>query len=405
MEPTETGDRQIPDQRFLPSGDEAGSAPEDRAFRPDVEGLRAVAILLVVFVHVGIPGFGGGLIGVDVFFVISGFVITGLLLREQDATGSIRFLSFYARRARRILPAAILVIIVTLVATDVLVSHRLAVLVASDARWTTTFLGNFHFGSVTPTVFTPRPQTPLFHYWSLAVEEQFYLIYPAFFVGLMALPGKFALRNRLALGLAAIIVISFISSVLASKPGLIGPFVSPFTHAWELALGGLVAVMTKQLRRIPSAVGALMTWTGVLLIGIATETITIQTAYPGYAAALPVVGAVLVVAGGASKPRLGAEVVLGTPIFRWLGRRSYSWYLWHWPVLVIAASYAHRTVYGNSIVENLCLASAALVLAAITYVLVENPIRHSGLFRRKPRATLAGALLLIASCVALTFAF
>ena len=110
-------------------------------------------------------------------------------------------------------------------------------------------------------------------------------------------------------------------------------------------------------------------------------------------------------AGGASEPRWGAEVILGTPLFRWLGRRSYSWYLWHWPVLVIAAAYAHTTVYRDSILENLGLAALSLVLAAISYSLVENPIRHSALFARSPRATVVGALLLVGSFLALTFAF
>ena len=132
-----------------------------------------MAILLVVLFHVGIPQMSGGYVGVDVFFVISGFVITGLLLREQRTTSSTCLLSFYARRARRILPAALLVIVVSLVASTVLVSADYATLVASDARWTAVFLGNFHFAQVYPNYLVNRPQSPLQQYWSLAVEEQF----------------------------------------------------------------------------------------------------------------------------------------------------------------------------------------------------------------------------------------
>ncbi len=150
---------------------ESGTAPEDRRFRPDVEGLRAVAIILVVLFHVGIPQARGGFVGVDVFFVISGFVITGLLLRQQ-AGGRVEFLTFYSRRAlRRILPMALLVIVVSTIAVAVVANRSLAVETASDGRWSAVFLANFHLFDVTPSVIGVRPSSPFQQFWSLAIED------------------------------------------------------------------------------------------------------------------------------------------------------------------------------------------------------------------------------------------
>ena len=167
------------DSRYSASGDEAGTAPGDRRFRPDVEGLRAVAIGFVVLYHAGVPLVSGGYIGVDVFFVISGFVITGLLLRERQVNGSTSIVSFYARRVRRILPAATLVIISTVVLAYVALGVVSGNNTADDGRWAAVFLANFHFESVGTNYFTAlRPPSPLQNYWSLSVEEQFYLVYP-----------------------------------------------------------------------------------------------------------------------------------------------------------------------------------------------------------------------------------
>ena len=194
--------------RYLPGGEEAGSGPGDRPFRPDVEGLRAVAIVLVVLFHTGLPLMRSGYVGVDVFFVVSGFVITGLLLRERESSGGTAYLSFYARRARRILPAALVVIVVSLVATALLFGDRASELVASDSRWTALFLGNFRFGSV----FERRT-----HYPSGVAPHQsvgwpwrssFYLVYPAA-LALAALAGRrWSFRAVLAIGLTVVVVAS-----------------------------------------------------------------------------------------------------------------------------------------------------------------------------------------------------
>ena len=387
--------------RLLPSGEEAGTAPEDRKYRPDVEGLRAVAILLVVLFHIGIHQWRGGFVGVDVFFVISGFVITGLLLRERTASGRTGFLAFYARRARRILPAALIVILLTLIATRLFLGYKDGVLTASDSRWSALFLGNFHFASVTPNVLDVR-FAPLQQLWSLSVEEQFYLFYPALFTLLLVGYRGLAYRKRLVLGLAGIVVVSFILAVVSSKNGATGPYISPFNRAWEFAAGALVAVGATQLKRLPGGLASALTWAGVVCIVFSATTFPIT---PGYKIALPVIGAVLVIAGGTSIPAWGLESVLRLPPLQWLGRLSYSWYLWHWPVLAIATEYAqiHRDVL--SIFDRGLLALGSLLIAMASYYLVENPVRHSRLLVRNPMATMVGAALLVASCVAFTYVF
>ena len=177
-------------ERFLPSGDEAGTAPGDRPFRPDVEGLRAVAVLLVVLYHSGISFLGGGFIGVDVFFVISGFVITGVLLRERETSGRNALLAFYGRRCRRIIPAASLVIVATVALTYGLVGSSSGGRVAGDGRWASVFLANFHFAAAgTDYLVAHLPPSPLQNFWSLGVEEQFYVVFPTLFLVLASLPG------------------------------------------------------------------------------------------------------------------------------------------------------------------------------------------------------------------------
>ena len=268
--------------RYLPGGEEAGSGPGDRPFRPDVEGLRAVAILLVVLFHTGFPLMRSGYVGVDVFFVVSGFVITGLLLRERETSGGTAYLSFYARRARRILPAALVVIVVSLVATALLFGHRASELVASDSRWTALFLGNFRFGSVFENVLIIHRESPLTNLWSLAVEEQFYLVYPAA-LALAALAGRrWSFRAVLAIGLTVVVVASFVDSVHLTQLGIYKAYYSPLCRAWELALGGLVALATPWLRRVPNGVATLATWCGLAAVVLSGMLISTTTPYPDW---------------------------------------------------------------------------------------------------------------------------
>ncbi len=390
-------DGRLAPTRLLPSGDESGTAPGDRKFRPDVQGLRAVAVVLVVLYHATGSVFRGGYVGVDVFFVISGFVITGVLLRERASSGRTSILAFYGRRCRRIIPAATLVIIVTIAASYVFLGFLSGDRTAVDSRWAAAFLANFHFASQgTNYLASQQPPSPLQNYWSLSVEEQFYLVYPTLFLLVAAVRLRISLRTRLAVGLVLIIIGSFTWSVLQTTSNATAAYFSPWTRAWELALGALVAVGTTWLLRLPARAAAAMTWLGLGAILVAALAFDNRTAYPGSWVAVPVVGAALVIAGGVVAPARGAEVLLGTAPFGWLGKLSYSLYLWHWPILVVAAESQGRT--SLPVPQSLGLVAVALVASAVTFRLVEDPIRHA----RFPTRFRWGSIALGAGLIGLT---
>lgn len=387
------------DERLQASGDEAGTPPGDRAFRPDVQGLRAVAVVLVVLFHAHVAGIGGGYVGVDVFFVISGFVITGVLLRERSSTDSTSILGFYRRRIRRILPAATLVIIVAVVASYVLVGPITGNQTAGDARWASVFLINVHFASTgTNYLASTLPPSILQNFWSLAVEEQFYLVYPTVFLFVAGLSLRLPLRRRLAYVLGVAMVVSFVLGVTQTSSNPTAAYFSAVPRVWELALGGLVAVSSGQLRRTPPAVASVLSWLGLGAIVVAACTFSTATPYPGIAVALPVVGTALVIAGGVRKPTHGAERLLGFRPFQWVGLISYSLYLWHWPVLTIATD--RRGMDSLPGTEAFLCVVASVTLAVATYMLLENPVRHSGFLLGRRGATLALGGCLVASSLA-----
>ena len=359
----------------LQPGDESGTAPGDRSFRPDVQGLRAIAVLLVVFFHSGINVFSGGFVGVDVFFVISGFVITGVLLRERGETGRPSILAFYGRRSRRIIPAATLVIIVTVVASYYFLGIGGGIPTASDGRWAAVFLANFHFiATSTNYLSSTQPPSPLQNFWSLAVEEQFYLVYPTLFL-LIASVKLLSFRVRMVIGLVLIVVASLSYSIVDTATNPTSAFFSPFTRAWELALGALIAIATPWLLRVPERLAAGATWLGLGAIAFAALFYTSQSVYPGSLVIVPVVGSALIIAGGMKGHTFGVEALLRLPPFQWFGKISYSLYLWHWPILIIAAEYAGQPTL--SVKDNLAWVLLALAVSVVTYRLIENPIRHA----------------------------
>ena len=370
---------------------EGRSAAADSNFRPDVQGLRAVAVLLVVLSHADVPHLAGGYIGVDVFFVISGFLITGWLLRHSERAGHVPFGQFYAARARRILPAAALTLIVTTIAASQLLNYVRAQAVFHDAIWSAFFAANVRFAHVgTNYLAIGAPPSPLQHFWSLAVEEQFYVVWPAI---LMVAVFLFQSRNRgrgvvdasalrrLGITLGVCVVTSLIWSIQNTSADPASAYFSTLTRAWELGVGALIAVGASQLERIPAQVRALMTWAGLAGVFVAAVAFNSQTAFPGYVALLPVLGAALIIIGGLGATHsAGAGVVLGRQPLRFIGDLSYSFYLWHWPVLILAMEHAGHTL---SVATNLMLLVAAFALSVVTYFLYERPLRYNRYLSRR----------------------
>ncbi|MGY2130024.1 acyltransferase family protein [Blastococcus sp. SYSU DS0617] len=344
-------------------------------FRADIEGLRAVAVGLVLLAHVaGWPA--GGFIGVDVFFVISGFLITGLLLRERARTGRISFRGFYVRRARRILPAAAATLTVTVLASWFLFLGGRFTQTVSDVLWAAFFGANITFARQSTDYFQEGlPPSPVQHFWSLAVEEQFYLVWPVLILAIFAVPlARGRLRGPLTGAvLLAVSAASLAWSVHATAVSPDTAYFSTFARAWELGAGALVAVAAAQLARIPGPLRAVLAWAGLAGVLLSAFVISPQTPFPGSAALLPILSAVLLVAFGAAPGGPRAAWALGSVPARYVGRISYSLYLWHWPVIVLLAT----VMAGDTVVFYATATALSLLLATVSFYAVEQPVLHS----------------------------
>src|SRR3954447_1704762 len=293
-----------------------GGPTERGYFRPDIEGLRAVAVIGVLLFHAGLPGAPGGYVGVDVFYVISGFLITGLLLRELGSNGRVSLTRFYARRLRRLLPAALLVIVLTLAASYWLLSSVRFPGVAIDAAAAAAYVSNYRFAlNATNYLAAGTEPSPLLHYWSLSLEEQFYLIWPL----LVIVAARYLNRVGFAAVLVIVAVVSCAASIAWTDIAQPWAFFSLPTRAWELAAGGLLAVgATPLAARLPRS---LLTVSGLLGIGLILASFVVMdtsTPFPGVAAIVPVLGSALLILGGEARSTIVARA-LGTTIPRWLG--------------------------------------------------------------------------------------
>ncbi|WP_211328561.1 acyltransferase family protein [Thermomonospora umbrina] len=368
-----------------------------RELRLDIEGLRAVAVGLVVVCHSGMSRVAGGYVGVDVFFVISGFLITSALVRELGASGTISIPGFYARRALRLLPAAGLVIVSTLVGAWFFLSKVRFVEYAGDALAASLYAINLRLATTgTDYLAESSPPSPFQHFWSLAVEEQFYLLWPLVLIISHRVLGS---RRLLWVPLLVLTLGSLALSVTLTGVSAPWSYFGPHTRIWELGLGALIALLVPTLRRLPAGAAAAMSWAGLGAIGLAALTYDATTAFPGHYALLPALGSALVIIGGGTGVRYGAGLVLSLRPATWLGGLSYGWYLWHWPLLIIGPEVVDRP---PSLPFNLVLSGVALVLAWATLHAVENPVRfHPGLRRRPLRGLAVGAAI---SVVAASFA-
>ncbi|MCW2814018.1 MAG: oatA [Nocardioides sp.] len=365
------------------------TAPQDvraHGLRGDVQGLRAVAVLVVVAGHAGLPFLPGGFVGVDVFFVISGFLISQLLFRQVQRSGTVGLGDFYARRARRILPAATVVTVVTVVAAAAWLAVVDALEVVTDAWWSTFFAANVRFASLGTDYFAQdRSESPLQHYWSLSVEEQFYLVWPLLL--LLCVLGRRWRRGLVAGVLVAVTAASFAYGVWLTSHDPTSAYFSTPARAWELAVGALAALVAPRLTarwtpRLQSVVGL----AGLGAITVACVTFSGATAFPGTAALLPVLGsAAVLLAGVPGVEGVWPSRLLGVGPLRLVGDWSYSLYLWHWPLLVLPATAAGRDLAPW---EAGLAVAAAFVLAGLTYRYVETPWRRprpTGARRRGPR--------------------
>jgi hypothetical protein len=380
--------------------EEAGQRSARANFRPDIEGLRAVAVLAVVLFHAHVPGIDGGFVGVDVFFVISGFLITGLLWREVSSTGTVSLRGYYGARARRLLPASAFVGIFIMVSAAFLLPPLQSRDVMASGIASALYVSNYWFArkGVDYLAALGAP-SPFQHYWSLAVEEQFYLVWPALIIA----TAWIIRRSRRGSGgdrrapsskrpylivLAMVTAASFALSIVLTN--LIPPvaFFSLPTRAWQLAAGGLVALTASEWSRLSPRTAAVTGWFGLGAIALACTQLSAATMYPGTAALLPTLGTVLVIGAGCANPSQGCGRLLGLSPMRAIGRVSYSWYLWHWPILLLAL-WSIAPVTGHAPLLALAGVLLSLGLAALTLRFIENPLRYAAPVRRSAGRSLA----------------
>lgn len=350
-----------------------------------MQGLRAVAVLLVLLDHVfGKPR--GGFVGVDIFFAISGFLITGILIREQESSGRTSIRDFYKRRARRILPMSVFVLVTTtLVARWLFLSVR-AHQTFVDALWSAGFLANVHFTQLGTSYFdATRPPSAVQHFWSLAVEEQFYVVWPLAIL-LACLVFKKAKRpnpRAVVTGIAVtMIVVSFAFSVTYTRSNPASSYFSAGTRAWELGIGALAAALYPSLSKLDRRARLAAVWLGAVGVVASAFVIGPTTEFPGSAALLPVLATTLILGFGPVRGGVGERWALGAAPLQGIGDISYSLYLWHWPAVIFATAY-----FGKGTTKAYIAAvGGAFVLSVLTYNLIENPFRHSYLPWNKPRA-------------------
>lgn len=374
-----------------------GDRTAHQTFRPDIQGLRALAVILVILAHASVPGFEGGYIGVDIFFVISGFVITSLLLRQPRRQVRQNLAYFYARRIRRIVPAATLALVSTIVAAYFLLGTNFVPQLLGDVRWASLFSANFRLISTGSNYFIPGVAPSLVtHYWSLAVEEQFYLFFPLVVFSLTWLT---PLRHR-ATSLGAFLVAAICASAWYSwhltpiKPTV--AYYSPFTRFWEIALGALVAVLPAAWARRTPRVNAVLSVVALVALALAVWRLNVTSVYPGVLAWWPCATTAVLLWTGQASARGAAASWLSFRPLRYVGDISYSLYLWHYVWLMLPLQMAHPPTSSWARVLEV---AGAFACAVISYHFLENPIRHS---QRLDRDGVAVALMLLV-CVGLSW--
>jgi peptidoglycan/LPS O-acetylase OafA/YrhL len=379
--------------------------PEEKLkFRPDIEGIRAVAVLFVLIWHAGVPWLPGGFVGVDVFFVVSGFLMTSILHREMvnSRYNQISVLGFYGRRARRLIPASTLVLVATAIAT---------VLILPETRWRDIGFDIAAAGAygvnwlladrAVDYLAQGNAQSPIQHFWSLSVEEQFYIFWPLLLVpvGWLMLKLKGSVTKATFGVLAVIFAASLAWSVYytADDPGR-AYFVTT-TRLWELALGGLIALTMPFWTKLPGALAAAAAWIGFAGIFATGFLLTTDVPFPGSIALVPTVSTALVIAAGPAAGNLGPVLLCKNKVVQWIGGCSYSMYLWHWPFLVIGGYWITSGLRDITVIEGVVLAAVSVLPAWLSLILVEDPVRKSDTLMEAVKNSITLAFFGIISCV------
>jgi len=354
-----------------------------------IQALRALAALLVVLFHAKLSP--GGFIGVDIFYVISGYLITGIIIKEIGNTGTFKYRSFYLRRAKRLLPASLGILALTAVFSWLVLPATVRTNLGKDVLAASLYVSNYLFAfwqndyqnlNATPS--------PVIHYWSLAVEEQFYIFWPIIIFSLWKL-GK---RRAVATGVCAITFISFLFSLYLTNANPIWSFYSLPTRAWELGIGALLLFLPKSLSITRSVSSSLMVWLGAALLISSVFIFSERTPFPGYNALLPTVGTAILIAGIAAWPPIFNDLSK-LRIVQWLGAISYPFYLWHWPLLVLPSTRFGREL---TLVERIFFIAMTALAADVTHRFIEKPISNRQfspvmVLRASSIATLACSLI------------
>jgi len=381
-----------------------------QGFRPDIEGLRAIAVIMVLLYHLDIGWASGGFAGVDVFFVISGFLITGLLAKEVEKTGRVSLLDFYARRAKRLFPAAALVLAATAALTVWLLPRTRWQDIGGDIVASAAYLINWRLAARSVDYLAEDAvPSPVQHFWSLAVEEQYYIVWPVVLVAALWMVRGRIKPTSLLLGVTAAVGIpSLVYSILHTASSPATAYFITTTRMWELAIGAAVALLAPRLSRLPGAGAQVLGWTGVAGLAATLLLISTKTPWPGYFAAIPTLSTAAVIAAGFAAGPRGPVALLGTRAMCWIGGISYSLYLWHWPLIQFA-----KVKWGAELPLVVAAGAAAtsVALAWVTLRLVENPIRFSERMRDNARYALSTGInfslagVVFGLCVMLALSF
>ena len=351
------------------------NTPSNNRFQPEIQGLRAIAILLVVLAHASVPGMGSGFIGVDIFFVISGYLITGLIVRELEQTKTFAFSDFFIRRIRRLFPALLTMLILVSLASIILLSPFEQTNQSISAGYASLWVSNIYFAFSNLGYFEASTETNLFlHTWSLGVEEQFYLIWPVLILILYkANPHVSTGHKKMLLGLAVILLISLAASMyLSSSHPLWGFYLMP-SRAWQFAVGAIVMLYTSNSARdVSDNASRAASVAGLLCIIFSIVLIKKSSLYPGLWALIPTIGTALILIGCSSRTSNPVSSFLRLQPMRKLGDMSYSWYLWHWPIIVLGSLF----LYDESFYTKIILAAISLIPAFVSLHCVETPIRR-----------------------------